>query len=52
MARRDGASPEERGGGLGRLLLLVAAAGVGAYVIGRLRERQLDEVIWEDPPNA
>ncbi|MEY3019561.1 MAG: hypothetical protein RLZZ272_545, partial [Actinomycetota bacterium] len=31
---------------------LAAAAGIGAYVLGRLRERQLDEVIWEDPPSA
>jgi flagellar biogenesis protein FliO len=53
MARHeDHAAAEERGGGFGRLVALAALVGVGAYVVTRLRERQLDEAIWEDPPNG
>lgn len=49
MARHD-ADGSAEGGWFGRLALVAAAVGVGAYVVGRLRERQLDDVIWEDPP--
>ena len=56
MARRDAEDPTApdagRGGVLGRLVLLTAVAGIGAYVLRRLRERQLDDVIWEEPPTA
>lgn len=52
--RRDTAveqapEPAERRGGLGRLVALLLAAGAGAFVLSKRRQRQLDDVIWEDP---
>jgi hypothetical protein len=41
--------PAPRRGGLGRLVALVVAAGAGAFVLSKRRQRQLDDVIWEDP---
>lgn len=59
MARRQGPesaaevpADEPRRGRLARLVGLALLAGIGVEVVRRLRQRELDEAIWEDPPTA
>jgi len=35
-----------------KLLLVLAAAAAGAFVLKRQRDRELDEAIWEEPREA
>ena len=32
-----------------KLLFVLAAAGVGVFLLKRQRDRELDEAIWEEP---
>ncbi len=40
---------EEKGGGKGKFVLLLAAIGGAVFALKRKRDQELDEALWEEP---
>ena len=45
----DTDTTDEGRGGFSKLLLLVALAALGSFLLKKKREQELDEALWEEP---
>jgi hypothetical protein len=49
MADKTVDETSDHGGGFPKLLLLILLAALGAFMLKRKREQELDEALWEEP---
>lgn len=47
--RMDDLSGDDKGGGKGVFMLLLALAAGAAFVLKKKRDQELDEALWEEP---